>query len=239
MHFMSEPIKGITQNAPMTEEQADIAAEFIDELWSLGVFELIPEGQEMQANAPLFTVPKPGQPGQWRVIADMKNGGQNDHILKDPVHLPRAEGILERLYMGGWSAIVDANGWTHLPDPRGQSGIRSRQSMCVGCHEGIRRLDPQHLCRFAITGFTLDGIRFVPCGSTYHMGCIRVGEPFCSRLPAGRGLVYPRTRIAPPFICKTCTVRAQLGSELRKSEQHLGLLMLKQMQIVDQANAWS
>jgi hypothetical protein len=113
MNFLTEPSKGVTQNAPMTEEQTEIAAEFIDELWYLGVFELIPDGQEMRANAPLFTVPKPGQPGQWRVIADMKNGGQNDHIGKDPVHLPRAEGILEKLYTGGWSAIVDASKFFH------------------------------------------------------------------------------------------------------------------------------
>jgi hypothetical protein len=67
----------------------------------------------MKANAPLFTVAKAGQPGQWRVIADMKNGGQNDHIGKDPVHLPKAGGILEKLYTGGWSAIVDASKFFH------------------------------------------------------------------------------------------------------------------------------
>lgn len=111
--------------------------------------------------------------------------------------------------------------------------------MCVGCHEGIRRTDSQHLCRFATTGFELDGRRFVPCGVTYHMGCIQVGEPFQSRLPAGRGLAYPRTRIAPPFICEACTVRAQLGTELQKTGKHLGLLMLERMRLVDQANAWS
>ena len=113
MNFLMQPTKGISPNAPMTAEQADIATEFIDKLWRIGVFELIPEGSEMRANAPLFTVPKPGQPGQWRVIADMKNGGQNDHIGKDPVHLPRAERILEKLYTGGWSAIVDASKFFH------------------------------------------------------------------------------------------------------------------------------
>jgi hypothetical protein len=111
--------------------------------------------------------------------------------------------------------------------------------MCVGCHKGIRRDEPQHLCRFAFTGYQLDGTWFVPCGTTYHMGCIRVGEPFRSRLPEGRGLTYPRTRIAPPFICEACTVRTQLGSELEKKGQHLGLLMLERMRLIDQANAWS
>ena len=113
MNFLTQPTKGISPNAPMTAEQADIATEFIDKLWRIGVFELIPEGSEMRANAPLFTVPKPGQPGQWRVIADMKNGGQNDHIGKDPVHLPQAEQILEKLYTGGWSAIVDTSKFFH------------------------------------------------------------------------------------------------------------------------------
>jgi hypothetical protein len=109
----------------------------------------------------------------------------------------------------------------------------------VGCHKGIRRDDAQHLCRFALTGFPLDGHVFLPCGTTYHLGCIRVGEPFRSRLPAGRGLSYPRLHTAPPFICEACTVRAQIGTELAKSGQHLGLLMLERMRLIDQANAWS
>jgi hypothetical protein len=109
----------------------------------------------------------------------------------------------------------------------------------VGCHKGIRRDDAQHLCRFALTGFPLDGHVFLPCGTTYHLGCIRVGEPFRSHLPAGCGLSYPRLHTAPPFICEACTVRAQLGTELAKSGQHLGLLMLERMRLIDQANAWS
>lgn len=113
MNFLMEPTKGISPNAPMTEEQMDIAVEFIDELWQIGVFKEVPEGCELKANAPLFNVPKPGQPRQWRVITDMKNGGQNDHIGKDPVHVPQARGILERLYTGGWSAIVDASKFFH------------------------------------------------------------------------------------------------------------------------------
>ena len=97
----------------MTEEQVEIAAAFINELWHIGVFELVPDDCEMKANAPLFAVAKPGQPGQWRIIADMKSGGQNAHIGNDPTHLPRAKGILERLYTGGWSVIVDASKFFH------------------------------------------------------------------------------------------------------------------------------
>jgi hypothetical protein len=88
MNFLTEPTDGIVKNAPMTEDQIEIATDFIDELEAIGVFEPIPEGSAMKANCPLFAVPKPGQPGQWRIIADMKNGGQNAHIGKDPVHLP-------------------------------------------------------------------------------------------------------------------------------------------------------
>jgi hypothetical protein len=63
MNFLTEPDEGIFQNAPMTKEQMEIAAEFIDELQLIGVFEPIPEGCDMKANCPLFAVAKPGQPG--------------------------------------------------------------------------------------------------------------------------------------------------------------------------------
>jgi hypothetical protein len=77
------------------------------------------------------------------------------------------------------------------------------------------------------------------CGTTYHVGCIRVGEPFRTRLGGGRGLVFPWTPIAPPFICKACTMQAQLGTELNKTGAHLSLLMLERMRLIDQANTWS
>ena len=70
MNFLSTPMKGLTPNAPMMEEQVEIATKFVDELWCIRVFELVPEGSELLANAPLFTVPKPGQPGQWHCIAN-------------------------------------------------------------------------------------------------------------------------------------------------------------------------
>ena len=109
----------------------------------------------------------------------------------------------------------------------------------MGCHRGLWRDTPQHLCRFATQGFEIDGVKFAPCGTTYHIGCIRVGEPFRTRLGNGRGLAYPRTRVAPPFICEACTVQTQLGTELTTSSNHLRLLMLERMRLIDQANAWS
>ena len=112
------------------------------------------------------------------------------------------------------------DGWTGLPNPRGWSGIGSRQSSCMGCHKGICWDDTQHLCWFASDGFTLDGLQFLPCGTTYHLGCICVGEPFCSQLPANRGLTYPWLHVTLLFICEACTVHAQLGMELNKSTKN-------------------
>jgi hypothetical protein len=131
------------------------------------------------------------------------------------------------------------DGWTHLPNPQGLSGIRSRRNSCVGCHKPILQSTGQHKCVFASTGFTQDGQRFVPCGSAYHLGCISVGEPFRTRLPSSRGLSYPKVRIPPPFICEACTVRAQIGGELTSSGRHLTLVMLERMRMIDQANTWS
>ena len=70
MNFLSTPTKGLTPNAPMMEEKVEIATKFVDELWHIRVFELVPEGSKLLANALLFTVPKPGQPGQWHCIAN-------------------------------------------------------------------------------------------------------------------------------------------------------------------------
>ena len=64
MNFLSTPTKWLTPNAPMTEEQVEVAIKFVYELWHIGVFELVPEGSKLLANAPLFIMPKPGQLGQ-------------------------------------------------------------------------------------------------------------------------------------------------------------------------------
>lgn len=110
--------------------------------------------------------------------------------------------------------------------------------MCVGCNLSVRTCDDQHLCLFASTGFTQDGNVFLPCGTTYHLGCIVVSEPFRSRLPAGKGLIFPKLAVCPNFICELCTVRAHLGRELRNTGQDTSLLMLERMRMIDQASAW-
>jgi len=107
----------------MDESGLNTAAEFVDELIKLGVVRDIDEGMEILTNAPLFVVPKEGQPGEWRVIADMLKGGQNAHIGSDPCFLPRVGHILEEMYTGGYSAVVDMSKYfyqfpTHSKDRR-------------------------------------------------------------------------------------------------------------------------
>ena len=107
MNFMQIPTPGLTENSDMTDEQLIVAGEFVDELIALGVLQSPPEDRATLLNAPLFVIPKAGQPGQWRCIADMLRGGQNTCIGIDPTILPRANDILDGMYHGGYSAVVD------------------------------------------------------------------------------------------------------------------------------------
>jgi len=111
MNFLTEPVGSIMPNQDMETDVAAIAAEFVDDLKRLGVLRALPDGEFFRMNAPLFCVKK--HAGQWRPIADMKRGGQNAHIGKDPVHLPRPDDILTRMYTGGWSAVADASKFFH------------------------------------------------------------------------------------------------------------------------------
>ena len=111
MNFLKEPKHQIKPNAPMSDEELAVAGEFVDELIALGVLREPTDDSGMPmdivTNAPLFTVPKPGQPGQYRCIADMLKGGQNDVVGNDPVILPRAPHILDEMYHGGYSSVFD------------------------------------------------------------------------------------------------------------------------------------
>jgi hypothetical protein len=94
-------------------------------LQELGV--LRPATRPLKRVCPIFVVPKPGQPGQWRCIADMKRGGQNGCCGLDPIYLPSSRDILPHLYQGGWTAIADASKHFHnfstLPEERHLIGI--------------------------------------------------------------------------------------------------------------------
>lgn len=114
MNFLHEPEPIIHPNSPMDDEQRAVAVEFVEELISLNILTRPPPGMTVKATTPLFCVPKEGQPGQWRVIADMLRGGQNKAVGADPVFLPRTFHLLDSLYEGGFSAVVDASKFYHL-----------------------------------------------------------------------------------------------------------------------------
>jgi hypothetical protein len=126
-NFLVPPEPQIHPNAPMDANMTQAAADFVDELLTLGVVRDIDEGQRVLTTAPLFVVPKEGQEGQWRVIADMLRGGQNECVGQDPVFLPRVSHMLDQMYTGGYSAVVDLSKFfynfpTH-PDDRPYLGL--------------------------------------------------------------------------------------------------------------------
>ena len=107
MNFLIPPSSILHPNSEMTTEQAEVAGKFVDELIDLGIA-LKPQTPVL-TTAPLFCLPKPGQPGEWRVLSNMKDGGQNKAVGTDPVFLPRVSTILDCLYTNGYTAIVDAS----------------------------------------------------------------------------------------------------------------------------------
>jgi len=109
MNFLRPPPPRDTPNNPMDEIATRVASEFIDELLEIGAMGPLPPGVDPWVIAPLFAIPKEGQPGQFRVIADFRSGTQNQSCGADPVFLNRPTHILEQLYCGGWSAVVDAS----------------------------------------------------------------------------------------------------------------------------------
>ena len=113
MNFMLKPQPCKVANGEMTPKQLETAEKFVDKLISLRV--LVSQQEEnILNNFPLFLVPKPRQPGEWRCIADGRRGGQNDVCLSDPLHLLQPQDILPRLYPGGYSALVDASKYFHM-----------------------------------------------------------------------------------------------------------------------------
>jgi hypothetical protein len=87
----------------MTESQLTIAVTFVTELISLGVLALLTHGVLLMNVCPLFLVAKPGQPDQWRCIADIQKGHQHKLCAADPVQLTFPEDILPIMYRGGIS----------------------------------------------------------------------------------------------------------------------------------------
>jgi hypothetical protein len=124
MNFLIHPSGDLILNSEMDEIELSAAGKFVDELISLGVLQ--PAKEELLGNCPLFCVDKPGQPGEKRCIADMKRGGQNACIGKDPVYLTQKRTILAQMYTNGWSAVADASKQFHnfptVPEERKYMG---------------------------------------------------------------------------------------------------------------------
>jgi hypothetical protein len=101
----------------------------------------------------------------------------------------------------------------------------------VGCHDNFDAKHPAH------HGFTL-ATSFQPCGVAYHRHCIRVSDPFRTRLPKAKGLTMPNMVVEPTFVCELCQVRAILGRELHRETHDIQLLGLERMRMVDCRNSW-
>ena len=115
MNFMEVPEPGFVPNQEMDEHELHIADGFFEELISLGILKDAEEhGISVTNNFPLFLVPKAGQPGKYRCIADGKRGGQNAACVNDPCHMTSPGHILPHLYTGGWSASIDFSKYFHM-----------------------------------------------------------------------------------------------------------------------------
>ena len=90
--------------------------------------------------------------------------------------------------------------------------------MCAGCLNPISPWMKLLRCHFATKGFTKNETQFKPCAVLYHVDCIRVGEPFRTRLPERQGLTYPAIDGFPIFICEACSVRGVLMRGLRSTK---------------------
>ena len=114
MNFMENPQPGMVSNQDLKGEELKEAVKFVDELIALRVLQPPPTLLKILNNFPLFLVPKPGQPGQFRTIADGKAGGQNKVCVADPCHMTSPDHILPYLYPGGFSATLDLSKYFHM-----------------------------------------------------------------------------------------------------------------------------
>ena len=108
----------------------------------------------------------------------------------------------------------------------------------MGCDGLLRQDEARHARCFATSGFEQGGRHYLPRGAACHLGRVKVGEPFRTRLASGKGLSFPSIDIVPNFICEACAARAVLGRELRSAAEDRALLALERARIIDQACAW-
>jgi hypothetical protein len=104
----------------------------------------------------------------------------------------------------------------------------------------VTATEPQFKCQFCDTGFTYGDFHARQCHTRYHLGCIRIGTPFTTRLAKGEGLYCPHDLASQQqFICEACTVRSVLEAELGFTAEETVCLMLERARLVGTSNKWS
>jgi hypothetical protein len=130
--------------------------------------------------------------------------------------------------------------WTNLPFPRTLRGTGNKPNTCAGCKLPLNQKTAQYQCAFHSRGFTLaNGVSCQPCGTVYHLDCIRLGFPFQTRLRDNKGLAFPSKMDLPSFVCEACTIRAHLGRELAWHGSDFKLLALERPLLIDMAHSWA
>lgn len=118
-------------------------------------------------------------------------------------------------------------------------GTSNKRHCCVGCRQSLSTDLYVIRCSFSDDGFPFsDGSPAHPCYSAYHTQCFSVGPPFYSRRKDGSGLVFPKVRTWPNFICEACTVRAMVDRELT-GPSDWKLLCFERMRILDMVHYWA
>jgi hypothetical protein len=137
MNFLKDPIPLIQPNSAMTDKQLHFSEDFIMELVSLGVL-LGVESDYLKTNAPTFCLPKPGQ---WRALADMKKGCQNEAMGANPTVFPKTSHILDQLYRGGYTVVIDASKYFYnfptVPTERCYLGVVSTKTNKAYAYAGL------------------------------------------------------------------------------------------------------
>ena len=87
MNFLVDIEAKTVENAAMKPTKLGVAGEFTAELLALKVLEKVPEGIQVHNNCPLFLVPMASQPENFRCIADMKQGQQNEACGANPIQM--------------------------------------------------------------------------------------------------------------------------------------------------------
>ena len=114
MNFMEAPTPSRVPNQELKGPALKAAIQFVDGLISLKVLCLPPPSVTVLNYFPLFLVPKPMQPNQFRTIADGKSGGQNEVCVGDPCLMTSPDYILSYLYTNGFSATLDLSKYFHM-----------------------------------------------------------------------------------------------------------------------------